>query len=102
MPPKSAHFDHLLHQALAQRHGLVLRCQDPERLRMVLYSARTRLNNPALHSLEFRILPAGLGPEDSQPTLVIHKLADGSKRSARRPSSGRSPEDQLAALLSFD
>lgn len=89
-------FDHLLHLAAASPHGLVLQTNDPQRLRQVLYSARTRLGDSSMGQLELRIVPEGFGPD---PVLVIRKVAEG-RRPSRRPAGGaQSAEDLIASFL---
>lgn len=42
----------ILYQALAQPHGLVLRTNDPQRLRQRFYSARAQAQDPQLDGIQ--------------------------------------------------
>ena len=84
-PPRRQDLQVVLEAALAADIGLLLRTNDPTKLRMALYAARREAGRPEFDQLQFR-----LSPFEGEPGLVVCKVGAG----ARGPSA---PFDDLFA-----
>lgn len=72
----------LLYQALGEPFGLVLRTNDPNRLRQRLYQARVKLGDPKLDVLQFSLVELGEGR--GQGNFLILKAQLSKKHPSQR------------------